>query len=76
MLESDAAAISQSFRGSNPLILAEVAVKGPVCSISFLAVLFDNMRIAIFSPPSRLSNGFLARSIIAVSYTHLRAHET
>ena len=63
-LEREAAAISQSPNGFVPLILAEVAVKGPVLSTKSLATSFANIRIATFSPPNRLSNGSLAWSII------------
>ena len=51
--ESVFAAISQSFKGYEPLIFAEVAVSGPVFSINFLAMGSAKIRIAILSPPNR-----------------------
>ena len=61
--ESVLAAISQSFNGSKPLRLAEVAVKGPVFSTNFLAIGFAKIRIAILFPPNRLSRGSMAGRI-------------
>ena len=52
-----AAAASQVFDGGAPLMLAEVAVSGPVRRSNAFASGWATTRMAIFSPPSRASSG-------------------